>query len=226
MRIVALGALLAVSIFAKDNYIFDYKADPLLGAKIERLEREIGELKANDIELKQALANQPKPSVDLNPLQRQIDQLKRELQAQKSQKPVASKAIKNDSSRAEIAAVEQNLELLNLRIDQLKSKDNSQEIAKLSKQIALLGERATAVEIANRQKQVQNSSHESDMPFSDYFVATKAQIEYGVLGFLIFIALSFLLTIIALGKASRAEAKVQSIVKLYQSGSRKIEEKK
>lgn len=228
MRNILLIALFAISIFAKDNYIFDYKYDPMIAEKIERLEKEIGELKASNINLKKTQSdlinryqNRPEPKVDLSGIERELAQLKRAVATTKAPKQTSAKPATLPASYIkDKIAIEEAIESLKKSVDLISN--SSHEFTKINRQISLLNERVSTQEIASKNQ----TKSEMDMPFSDYISLDKTQLEYVILGLLIFIALIFLLTTIALNRAKKAEEKVAQIVKLYQSSSRKIEDKK
>lgn len=226
MRYTLLAILLIIPLFAKDNFIFDYRYDPMIVEKIDRLEREIAELKASNINLKQTqqeLVNryQTRPAqTDLRGVEREIAALKKAVQTRPQAKGTQVAAVGDQK------LIYEKIDNLEQAVEQLKNRDSTLEFTKINRQLGLLNERLSTQENLAKRELTPLVEKESDAPFSDFVVLTKSQVEYLILGVMIFIALIFLLAALALAKAKKAEEKVSQIVKLYQSSSRKIEDRK
>ncbi|MDR2639620.1 MAG: hypothetical protein LBC09_07285 [Helicobacteraceae bacterium] len=243
MRALALVCALSVLVFAKDNYIFDYSSEALIGERIERLESEVAALKgelialsANQIEL----AKSDKGFSGVKKLEEAIVKLTKENAAlAAAQKKIAASIPKSAAGSVQ-TIVERPSAETDERLDKLE-----EAIAALQKapaptiapsaggktddatalRINTLADRVFALETKLKETQARIDDS-AGLPFDQYLTITKAHIEYFVLGLLAFIVLLFLLLLIALGRASRADSRIAQLVKLYQSSSRKSEDRK
>ena len=228
-------AAFAVLIFAKDNYIFDYSSEALVSERFERLEREIAELKGDLIRLKSdrdAPAKRDEDADRLKKLEADVARLAKENAALlAAQKKIAGSIPKN------AGVVQTIVERPSADVDERLDKLEAAIAARLNVVETNGADEATALRVntlADRVFALETSVKEAlsrvdsgaGLPFDRYLDITKAHVEYFILGLLAFIVLMFLLLLIALGRASRAESKIAQLVKLYQSSSRKSEDRK
>jgi peptidoglycan hydrolase CwlO-like protein len=231
---VALALVLFLG--AKDNYVFDFKGDELLQDKIELLEREVAALQTqlnslkNDAEI--AMKNSGSA---IKRLQTDIAKL------QKTPQPKT--VTPAPPSSTQVIAVELPIAEMNERVTKLEA-----DIVALQKSVTAasqppqtpmtikndfatqaqfnqMSERSNKLE-ADVKEIKERLQEDSGLPFDQYLEITKAHIEYFILGLLTFIVLSFLMLLAALGKASRADSKISQLIKLYQSSSKKIDDRK
>jgi hypothetical protein len=236
---------LGVLIFAKDNYIFDYSSEALIGERIERLESEIAAIKgelialsANQIELAKSDGGASK----IRKLEEAIAKLTKDNAAlAAAQKKTAAAIPKSAGSVQTIverpsAEIDERLAKLEETLAAIQKtpvaaqsvaqpKDGAKTDEATTLRVNTLADRVFALEanLKETQKRIDDSA---GLPFDQYLTITKAHIEYFVLGLIAFIVLMFLLLLIALGRASRADGRIAQLVKLYQSSSRKSEDRK
>jgi uncharacterized protein (UPF0335 family) len=229
----------SVLLFAKDNYIFDYSSEALINERIERLEKEIGELKGELIAFNADLSALAKPSKDtigIKKLEEAIARLTKESSAlAAAQKKITASIPKSGGSTQTIvqrpsADTDDRLDKLEAAIaDIQKTSAQPSGVNETADATALrvntLADRVFALE-TNLKAAVARIDDGAGLPFDQYLTITKAHIEYFALGLLAFIALMFLLLLTALGRASRADGKIAQLVKLYQSSARKSEDRK
>ncbi|MDR2905082.1 MAG: hypothetical protein LBU73_03910 [Helicobacteraceae bacterium] len=266
MRALFFGLLLALVAFGKDNFIFDYQANKAMNDRIERLEREIGQLKGQSANLQNErddLARRNAAAGEkTNMLLAQIERLQGEIAAQNAriagiarQKTTivmsAPEPSQKTSSKAKTPPrntivqgigddVAGRLDNIENDINGLKSavRALADKIAHTPKNAGTDGEtqevdpmlEMKVADIESRLdsfvKLLKTGGVMSGMPFEEYFSFTKQHLEYFILGLLGFILLLFLMVVAALGRAGRAEGKITQLVKLYQSSSRKFEDRK
>ncbi|MDR0747416.1 MAG: hypothetical protein LBE89_05925 [Helicobacteraceae bacterium] len=235
MKKVWAVLLLVLFLGAKDNYVFDFKGDELLQGRIEMLEREVTVLQAQLNSLKNDAEIAAKNSGGvIKKLQADIAKL------QKMPQPKA--AVTAPPPSKQVIAVDMPIAEMNERLTKLEA-----DIAVLQKSVATASQPQPAVAVKNdfatlaQLNQLSDRTNrleadikeigerlkeESGLPFDQYLEITKAHIEYFIMGLLAFIALIFLMLLAALGKASRADGKISQLIKLYQSSSKKIDDRK
>lgn len=228
-----LLSLLTFSLGAKDNFIFDYRNDPMALERIERIEREIGEMKASVITLQKAQEKSVRtaPAATAAPaqtkkLEESIAALKRDItRLEAAQKSLPSKGA-SATDTARLDALSEALFALRSRMDETTGATVGKgDLAPLSMQIDLLNEKLLGLDLAMRENYAASQSS-AGLPFDRYLPVTKAHVEYFVMGLLIVLAILFLMLIAALGRGKRAEEKIAQLVKLYQSSSKKIDDRK
>ncbi|GHV04752.1 hypothetical protein AGMMS50229_06720 [Campylobacterota bacterium] len=255
MRAFWLIISLALCMWAKDNYVFDYRLDPIVAERLDAIDREANDLRKEIASLKK----------DQELLTKQLQAAKAAAKpaaaTPKTTKPVASAAANKAGAGANSASVSaaatpktaeaikavqtqtdeklgelgDRLAKLNTlfgsltpRIEALEDKTRTIGANKSSseaKQIEILSERVYALE--NKVQALQDQMAKSaGLPFDSYLDITKTHFEYFILGLLVFVVLLFLLLLITISKAINADNKISQLVKLYQSSSRKIDERK
>lgn len=230
MRAFWLLLAFTLTLVAKDNFIFDYRNDPLTMERIERLEREIGEMKAAVISLregqkKSAAAPSSVPAAEIKKLEASIAALKKEVNRLAAQKTPAQNGVKTQGGNEGVEALQTAIESVQDRLATLSSSTVAKgDLAPMTMQIDLLNEKLLSLELALRENYAHVQS--GGLPFDRYLPVTKAHVEYFVMGLLIVLALLFLMLIVALGRGKRAEAKIAQLVKLYQSSNKKSDERK
>jgi hypothetical protein len=233
-------AAFVVLIAAKDNYIFDYSSEALIGERIERLEKEIAELKGDLIALRNAQEASAARNVAgdrVKKLENDVAKLiKENASLAAAQKKIANSIPKSGGVVQTIverpsADVDERLDKLEAAIAaaQVPTQQTVVETVKpdetLTLRVNTLADRVFALETKVKEA-LDRADKGAGLPFDQYLTITKAHVEYFILGFLAFIALMFLLLLIALGRASRADNKIAQLVKLYQSSSRKSDDRK
>jgi hypothetical protein len=251
LRLKALIALAAVVVlgFAKDNYIFDYAGDTYAQERLERLEREIAELKGELIALRRERVSLEE-SARLKKLEEETAKLvKQNAAIVAAQKKITSaKPVQNAKTQSVQTIIERPSAELTDRLDKLettienmqKKIEERSEITpftpanndarngggeELSARVKTIADRVFSLEgdVKELKSRVDSSA---GLPFDEYINVTKAHIEYFILGLVGFVLLIFFLILIAIGRASRADSKIAQLVKLYQSSSRKSEDRK
>ena len=253
MKKLLVFAILSLMVCAKDNFVFDYRADPDTENRLVKIEQEasalqtaVAALQADLAALAQRIANAPK-GVDasrVTKLETAVSKLEKSLAAlsqtvKNAPKNAAASASTNsaDNSAAPAVSISNSKALLELsdRLDMIESELKNtvapapaaahDTTKPLTARVELLAEKVFTLESSIKEglTQLENSA---GLPFDRYLAVTKTHIEYFVLGLVIFVILMFLMLLSALGRAGRAEDKITQLVKLYQSSSRKMDDKK
>ncbi|GHV58936.1 hypothetical protein FACS1894103_1340 [Campylobacterota bacterium] len=258
MKKLLAFAILSLIVCAKDNFVFDYRADPDTENRVERIEREASELKtvvtklqADQKALAQRTANAQKAAdaARVAKLETAVSKLEKSVAALSQSVKTAPKTAANTANTASAAAATTNaaapavsisnskalLELSD-RLDLIESElkntvvpvpaATTDSVSKpLTARVEVLAEKVFTLE-SNLKEGIALIENGAGLPFDSYLAVTKTHIEYFVLGLVIFVVLMFLMLLSALGRAGRAEDKITQLIKLYQSSSRKIDDKK
>jgi hypothetical protein len=234
---------LGVLVFAKDNYIFDYASDALINERIDKIEKEIASLNGDLAALKKdqkdqtAIAKREGDAAKIKKLEGDVARLVKEnasivathtkiINAQTAGARTSVQIVERPS-----ADLDDRLEKLEASLAALQKTPASGGAAAnandsvTARKVDTLADRVFALE-ASAKEVASRVDNGAGLPFDQYLTITKAHIEYFILGLVVFVALLFLLLLIALGRASRAESKIAQLVKLYQSSSRKSEDRK
>lgn len=249
MKKLLVFAILSLMVCAKDNFVFDYRADPDTENRLVKIEQEasalqtaVAALQADLAALAQRIASAPK-GVDasrVTKLETAVSKLEKSVAAlSQSVKnaPKTAAAAQTANSAAPAVSISNSKALLELsdRLDLIESELKNtvapapaaahDTTKPLTARVELLAEKVFTLESSIKEglTQLENSA---GLPFDRYLAVTKTHIEYFVLGLVIFVILMFLMLLSALGRAGRAEDKITQLVKLYQSSSRKMDDKK